>query len=185
MGRKLKRGGQVAYLYGYNQLLVMFLRENEVQEGPPGQYDDVLRFDEDTNPDVVSGILAAWDAHRLVDGELRRNGQPVPINLPGESYKEALQAEQVKNVVRHYLTGLGDLGIVDFGYAYTARLLALANGEDDATIFAIDDRASATSYVAGMSQWAELPASVRQWLVVDLESRAYDAMVIRVLLVDR
>jgi len=34
-----------------------------------------------------------------------------------------------------------------------------------------------------MSQWGALTAAQRQWLAVDLESRAYDAMVTRIVLV--
>ena len=108
----------------------------------------------------------------------------IPQVLYFESDYDRFQRDRVAELVKPYLAGLNRLSIEDFGYAYMARLLAKANGEDDQVILSIVDRATATSYVLGMSQWQNLTAAQRQWLAVDLESRAYDAMVIRLLLVD-
>jgi hypothetical protein len=100
------------------------------------------------------------------------------------STDEEAQASAAERAIRKYLAGLAQLDAVDFGYAYVARLLAVANGESDVTVLAIDSRATAQSYITGMSQWGNLTAAQRQWLVVDLESRAYDAMVTRLVLLD-
>ena len=101
-----------------------------------------------------------------------------------EGTDEETQASAAEQMIRQYLAGLGQLEPVDFGYAYVARLLAVANGEDEATILAIVDRATAQSYITGMAQWGNLTVAQRQWLAVDLESRAYDAMVTRIVLLD-
>ena len=101
-----------------------------------------------------------------------------------EGTDEETQASRAEELIRQYLAGLGQLEPVDFGYAYVGRLLAVANGESEATILAIVDRATAQSYITSMSQWGNLTAAQRQWLAVDLESRAYDAMVTRIVLLD-
>lgn len=100
-----------------------------------------------------------------------------------EPTDEESQGSNAEALIRQYLQGLARLEPVDFGYAYVARLLAVANGENLATVLAIVDRATAQSYITGMSQWNNLTAAQRQWLAVDLESRAYDAMVTRIVLV--
>ena len=95
-----------------------------------------------------------------------------------------IQQQDAEALIRQYLAGLGSLEIIDFGYAYVARLIAVANGEDLPTVLAIDDRDSAQAYITGLDEWDALPAAVRQWLAIDLESRAYDAMAIRLLVVN-
>ena len=172
-------------LYAENTELVRLLKtdEDEAAFGEPSQFDDLLEFDGETNPDAVHGLDTDWNAHTLSGGVLRRDGQPVTINAPGESYLARKQAAKVQEALHDLLAGLGQIeNIVDFGYAYRARLLAKANGEELTTIQAIVDRATASAYVSGMSQFQALTTAQRQWLAVDLESQAYDAMVIRLLL---
>lgn len=106
---------------------------------------------------------------------------PIIIDDTIEPTEEELQASKAEDLIRQYLSGLGSLEPVDFGYAYVARLLAVANGETMPTVLAIIDRTTAQDYITGMSQWAALTIAQRQWLAVDLESRAYDAMIIRLL----
>ena len=107
---------------------------------------------------------------------------PIIVNDTVEPTDEELQSSNAEILIRQYLAGLGSLEPVDFGYAYVARLLAVANGEAMPTVLAIVDRQTAQSYIVGMSQWGNLTAAQRQWLAVDLESRAYDAMVTRIVL---
>jgi len=109
---------------------------------------------------------------------------PEIINDTIQGTDEESQGSNIEVLIRQYLQGLGQLEPVDFGYAYMARLMAVANGENLSTVLAIVDRATATSYITGMSQWGNLTAAQRQWLAVDLESRAYDAMVTRIVLLD-
>ena len=175
----------MAILYGLNTEIIRFLQteEEEEQIGPPDEFDDSLDFDLETNEPVREALFANWNAHTLSGGVLRRNGQPVDIADPGETYLARKQGEKVQGALRDLLGGLGQIeNIVDFGYAYRARLLAKANGENLATIQAIVDRATASAYVGGMSQFQALTVAQRQWLAVDLESQAYNAMVIRLLL---
>jgi hypothetical protein len=175
----------MARLYALQGILLRLLQTDEEFDafGEPEQWDDLLDFDAETNGPVVQGVLEAWDEHRLSAGVLERDGQVVAIEDPGESYLARKQAAKVQEALRDLLAGLGQIeNVVDFGYAYKARLLAKANGESLATIQAIVDRQTASQYVAGMSQFQALPAAVRQWLAVELESQAYDAMVIRLLL---
>jgi len=107
---------------------------------------------------------------------------PEIVNDTIQGTDEESQASGAETLIKRYLAGLGQLEPIDFGYAYVARLLAVANGEDLATVLAIVDRATAQSYITGMSQWGNLTAAQRQWLAVDLESRAYDALVTRIVL---
>jgi hypothetical protein len=175
----------MAVLYGLDTVIIRFLQtvEEEEQIGAPDEWDDSLDFDLETNEPVREALFADWNAHTLSGGVLRRDGQPVTINAPGESYLARKQGEKVKEALRDLLSGLGQIeNVVDFGYAYKARLLAKANGENLATIQAIVDRQTASQYVADMSQWQALTAAQRAWLAVELESQAYDAMVIRLLL---
>ena len=109
---------------------------------------------------------------------------PRIVNDVIEGMDEETQASAAELMIRQYLAGLGQLEPVDFGYAYVARLLAVANGESESTVLAIVSRATAQSYITSMSQWTALTAAQRQWLAVDLESRAYDAMVTRIVLLD-
>jgi hypothetical protein len=171
----------MAKLYGFEGELVRFLKTfTEISlYGDPPNFDAMIEFDVDTNPSVVEGIDTDWNGHTLIGTTLRRDGQIVTINDPGDDYLARKQADSAEELIRYYMAGLARLDIVDFGYAYVGRLIAKADGADDPTIFAIIDRDSATAYITGMSQWAALPASVRQWLIVDLESRAYDAMFTR------
>jgi hypothetical protein len=109
----------------------------------------------------------------------------VPQALYFDADYERQQADRIGELVRDALAGLGRVdNLVDFGYAYAARLLAKANGASDPEVLAIVDRATAEAYITSMSQWSALPVAMRQWLAVDLVSRAYDAMAIRLLLVD-
>jgi len=168
-------------LYGNLGELVRFLKtQTEVdQYGDPLEFDVLLEFDGDTNPDLVQGLDTDWNSFAFVSGVLRRNAQAVTINDPGDDYLAQRQADSAEELIRYYMTGLARLDIVDFGYAYVGRLIAKANAASDPTIFAITDRDSATAYITGMPEWAALPVAVRQWLAVDLESRAYDAMFTR------
>jgi len=109
---------------------------------------------------------------------------PIIVDDIIEPTDEEAQGSNAEALIRQYLQGLAQLEPVDFGYAYVARLLAVANGESLATVLAIVDRATATSYITGMDQWSNLTGAQRQWLAVDLESRAYDAMVTRIVLLD-
>ena len=175
----------MAILYGLNTVLIRFLQtaEEEVQIGAPDEWDDSLEFDLATNEPVRDALFADWNAHKLVNGVLEKDGQPVNIAEPGESFLERKQSERVKEAVRDLLAGLAGIeNPIDFGYAYKARLLAKANGENLATIQAIVDRSTASQYVANMSQFQALTVAQRQWLAVELESQAYDAALVRLLL---
>ena len=121
------------------------------------------------DPDQLAAIQAVVSAH-------------VPQRPFFEEEFDEVQADAVREIVRTYLHGLNRLPVVDFGYAYLGRLIAKADGASEAEILAIVDKATAQAYITGMNEWAALPAATRQWLAVDLESRAYDAMVIRLLL---
>jgi len=95
------------------------------------------------------------------------------------------QRDLIDAMARELLTGLGKIeNVADFGYAYTARLLAKAAGATPSEILAIMDQATAQAYITSMSEWGALPVAVRQWLAVDLVSRAYNAVVVRLLMVD-
>jgi hypothetical protein len=178
----------MAKLYASSSGSLVRLVQTEQEEKSLGDFTDfaeMLDFDGNTNQGVIQNIMANWNIHSLSGGVLYRDGLPIQINPPGDEYLERQQATAIEQRVRELLRGLAHIeNSTDFGYAYVARLLAKANGENDQTILNIVDRATAQAYVTGMSQWQNLTAAQRQWLAVDLESRAYDAMVIRLLLAD-
>jgi len=173
-------------LYGLNGEIVRFIKQASefIEFGPPPAHDVEVEFDDETNPHVWQGLDTDWNSHTLEsDGVLRRGGVPVTINTPGDTFLEGKQREVIEERAREILGGLASLDVTDFGYAYVARMLAKANGENLATILAIDSKATSQAYITGMSQWSALSVATRQWLAVDLEARAYDAMVIRLFLV--
>ena len=174
----------MARIYGLAGAIVRFTKTDEEFErhGEPPQFDDLLKFDADTNATVVNGLNTDWNAHTLSGGVLQRSGQTVSIAAPGESYLARRQATAAEEKARELLSGLAQLDVLDFGYAYVARTLARANGESLATIQAIVDRPTAGTYVQSMDQFTNVTTAQRQWLIVDLESRAIDAALIRLFL---
>jgi len=168
-------------LYALNGTLIRFLKTTEeiARFGDPAEFDAMLEFDGDTNPEIVYALDTDWNSHTLVGTTLRRNSAIVTVNEPGDDYLARKQADSAEEMIRYYMQGLARLNIVDFGYAYVGRLIAKVDGASDPTIFAITDRDSATAYITSMPEWTALPVAVRQWLAVDLESRAYDAMFTR------
>ena len=176
----------MAKLYAFQGVIVRFAQTDEEDEqfGVPPEWDDMLEFDLNTNEHIRTSLFLDWNSHTLSGGVLRKDGQVVTVNDPGDEYLGQRQGEDIEERVRALLAGLVRIeNPIDFGYAYKARLLAKANGENDATILSIVDRATAAAYVSGMSQFQALTVAQRQWLAVELESQAYDAMVIRLLLV--
>jgi len=123
------------------------------------------------DPDQLTAIQTVVSAH-------------IPQRPFFEEEFDQAQADDVREVVRTYLRGLNRLPIEDFGYAYLGRLIAKADGASEAEILAIVDKVTAQAYITSMNEWEALPSATKQWLAVDLESRAYDAMVTRIVLLD-
>ncbi|HSH82753.1 MAG TPA: hypothetical protein VLA19_29830 [Herpetosiphonaceae bacterium] len=63
--------------------------ERMFPDAPPNT--TVLEFDSDTNADVLRGLDIDWDSHRVIDGQLTRNGQAVTLAPPGQDYQDRTQ----------------------------------------------------------------------------------------------
>jgi hypothetical protein len=93
------------YANAAGALLRMLATEEEERQfpDPPPGAAGVLDFDEDTNAAVIAGVHAAWDAHTLLGGVLRLNGQAVTIAPPSQEYTDRQQLQTYWQNLQTYL----------------------------------------------------------------------------------
>jgi len=76
----------MATIYGSatGEIVRLLLNESDEQRyGPPAEYGSSLEFDPAANGELLAGLNADWQGHRLADGVLYHNGEPVTVNPPG------------------------------------------------------------------------------------------------------
>lgn len=93
------------YANAAGALLRLLATEEEERQfpDPPPDTASVLDFDEDTNAGVIAGVNAAWDAHTLLGGVLRLNGQEVTIAPPSAEYTDRQQLQTYWTNLAAYL----------------------------------------------------------------------------------
>lgn len=93
----------MAKLYGLQSEIVRFLKSMDDEHfGDPPQFDVELEFDAETNQSVINGLDNDWNSHTLeIDGILRRNGQPVTINVPSQHFID-------RGLINQYWTDLNN-----------------------------------------------------------------------------
>ena len=78
-----------------------------VLAGPAPASAATLDFDESTNADTLATLLADWNHHTLVSGQLLHNGQAVTIAAPSAAYTQRQQvyqqAQQIIDDIGAYL----------------------------------------------------------------------------------
>lgn len=67
---------------------------DRAQAGPPPAGAATLDFDESTNADLLATLLADWNHHALVSGQLLHSGQAVIIAAPSAATVQAQQVRQ-------------------------------------------------------------------------------------------
>lgn len=124
------------------------------------QSGDGATIEVETTANNEPAVLAVVDAH---DHTLLSTQQQTSIYIEsrvdeGDAAKQALFA------------GLIDLPVEDMLYAAYGRGWADYNGENQATIDAIIDRATAASYIQGTTQWSSAAPAERQLMIASTEA---------------
>lgn len=101
--------------------------DEEARYGPPPGTAFTLDFDETTNGAVLSALASDWNAHDMVGGVLRRNGQPILVAPDSQYYGARKQLQAAKQTIVGNAAGLASYkALTNPTAAQTAAALKLA-----------------------------------------------------------
>lgn len=84
--------------------------------------------------------------------------------------KEAAQMRDAADNVKGLFQGLSQVDPADAAYIAYGRSVAKINGENNATVLAINTKTKAVQYVTNTTEWQALPASAKTWLTLDKQA---------------
>lgn len=91
-----------------------------------------------------------------------------PLPPPAETVRRTETQTRFQQLTQ----GLGALSTEDRSYAITARIMAYKDGATNPTILGITNKATATAYVTGKSEWTAATAATRNLVADVLETIA-------------
>jgi len=111
---------------------------------------------------------------KIPDGQETATQATIDAHIADPLYldedKQSAQIKDAADNVKDLFQGLFQIDPADASYIAYGRSVAKINGENNATVLAINTKAKAVQYVTNTAEWQALPASAKTWLTLDKQA---------------